>query len=202
MMGAVYAKVKLTNAVDEELVNRGLLAPRLLREHETQGLVNTGAVSLVIPTEIVEQLGLRIRGQRVAQYANGSEEPVIVECQGRETVAEALVVGNEVLIGQVILEQLDLLVDCKNQRLIPNPANPDYPVAMIKCLGDVSATSRGSVYASQYTSISLLISQKTTIYFKIKRNVNFIKQPIPISDLSDNLNSRTPNKPQPNSKGK
>ncbi|MBW4573625.1 MAG: aspartyl protease family protein [Tolypothrix carrinoi HA7290-LM1] len=173
MMGAVHAKVKLTNAVDEELVNRGLLAPTLLREHETQGLVDTGAVSLVIPTEIVEQLGLRIRGQRLAQYANGSEEivgvtgPVIVECQGRETVAEALVVGNEVLIGLVVLEQLDLLVDCKNQRLIPNPANPDYPVAMIKCLGDVSATSRGSVYASQYTSISLLIYQKTTIYFKI-----------------------------------
>ncbi|MBD2608740.1 clan AA aspartic protease [Scytonema hofmannii FACHB-248] len=143
MMGAVYAKVKLTNAIDEALINRGLLAPKLLREHETQGLVDTGAVSLVIPTIIVEQLGLRIRGQRVAQYANGSEEsvgvtePVIVECQGRETVAEALVVGNEVLIGQVILEQLDLLVDCKNQRLIPNPANPDYPVAMIKCLGDV-----------------------------------------------------------------
>ncbi|MCV3215761.1 clan AA aspartic protease [Plectonema radiosum NIES-515] len=141
-MGAVHAKVKLTNAVDEELVNRGLLAPRLLREHETQGLVDTGAVSLVIPTIIVEQLGLRIRGQRLAQYANGSEEivgvtgPVIIECEGRETVAEALVVGNEVLIGQVILEQLDLLVDCKNQRLIPNPANPDYPVAMIKCLGD------------------------------------------------------------------
>jgi hypothetical protein len=64
MMGAVHAKIKLTNAVDEELVNRGLLAPRLLREHETQGLVDTGAVSLVISTEIVEQLGLRIRGQR------------------------------------------------------------------------------------------------------------------------------------------
>ena len=48
MMGAVHAKVKLTNAVDEELVNRGLLAPRLLPEHETQGLVDTKAVSLVI----------------------------------------------------------------------------------------------------------------------------------------------------------
>ncbi len=67
----------------------------------------------------------------------GVTGPVIIKCQGRETVAEALVVGNKVLIGQVILEQLDLLVDCKNQRLIPNPANPDYPVAMIKSLGDV-----------------------------------------------------------------
>ena len=136
MMGAVHVKVKLTNAIDEALVNRGLLAPGLLREYETQGLVDTGAVSLVIPAVMV--LGLRIRGQRVAQYANGSEEavgvtePIIIECEGRTTVDEALVVGNEVLIGQVILEQLDLLVDCKNQPLIPNPANPDYPVAMIK----------------------------------------------------------------------
>ena len=138
MMGAVRAQVKLTNSVDEELVNRGLLAPGLLRECETQGLADTGAVSLVIPAEIVEQLGLRIRDRRIAQYANGSEEmvgvtgPVSIECQGRKTVDEALVVGNEVLIGQVILEKLDLLVDCKNQRLIPNPANPDYPVAMLK----------------------------------------------------------------------
>ncbi|MEH2424218.1 MAG: retroviral-like aspartic protease family protein [Nostoc sp.] len=138
MMGSVRTKVKLKNAIDEALVSRGLLAPGLLRECETEGLVDTGAVSLVIPPQIVEQLGLRIRGQRVAQYANGSEEtigvtePVIIECQGRETVVEALVVGNEVLIGQVVLEQIDLLVDCRNQRLIPNPEHPDYPVAIIK----------------------------------------------------------------------
>ena len=138
MMGAVRTKVKLTNAVDEELVNRGLLAPRLLRECETEGLVDTGAVYLVIPAKIVDQLGLRIRGQQLVRYANGSQEtlgvtgPVLIECQGRDTVDEALVVGDEVLIGQVILEKLDLLVDCKNQRLIPNPENPEYPVTYIK----------------------------------------------------------------------
>ncbi|AFY43300.1 retroviral-like aspartic protease family protein [Nostoc sp. PCC 7107] len=138
MMGSVRVKLKLKNAIDEALVSRGLLALGLLLECETEGLVDTGAVSLVIPPQIVEQLGLRIRGQRVAQYANGSEEtigvtePIIVECQGRETVVEALVVGNEVLIGQVVLEQIDLLVDCRNQRLIPNPEHPDYPVAIIK----------------------------------------------------------------------
>jgi len=27
---------------------------------------------------------------------------------------------------------LDFLVDCKNQRLIPNPENPEYPVTYIK----------------------------------------------------------------------
>lgn len=36
-----------------------------------------------------------------------------------------------VLIGQVVLEKLDLLVDCKNLQLIPNPAHPDYPITYI-----------------------------------------------------------------------
>lgn len=140
MMGAVRAKIQLKNAIDEELVNRGLLAPNLLRQVVIEGLVDTGAVGLVIPQTVVEELGLRIRGQRIAQYANGTEEsigftgPVIISWEERETLDEALVVGNEVLIGQVILEKLDLLVDCKNQRLIPNPEHPDYPVAMIKVL--------------------------------------------------------------------
>lgn len=137
-MGAVRVQVKLTNAIDKALVSRGLLTPDLLRECKTLALVNAATLSLVIPTQIVEQLGLRIRGQRVVQYADGREEivgvtgAILIDCQGRQTVAEALITGDEVLIGQVVLEQLDFLVDCKNQRLIPNPAHPNYPVAMIK----------------------------------------------------------------------
>lgn len=137
-MGAIRTDIKLTNAVDEELVSRGVLAPTRLRSLTAQGLVDTGAVTLVIPQVIAEQLGLRIRRQQIAQYANGFEEligvtnGVIVDCLGRQALVEALVVGNEILIGQVVLELMDLLADCKNQQLIPNPANPDYPVAMIK----------------------------------------------------------------------
>ncbi len=44
-----------------------------------------------------------------------------------KTTEDALVISDTVLIGQVILEKLDY----KNQRLIPNPANPDYPVTYI-----------------------------------------------------------------------
>ena len=137
-MGAIRVNVKLTNAIDEELVSRGMLAATLLRSLETQALVDTGAITLVIPQIIAEQLGLRIRRQQLAQYANGFEEligvtsSVIIECLGRQASLEALVVDKEVLIGQVVLELMDLLADCKNQRLIPNPANPDYPVAIIK----------------------------------------------------------------------
>jgi clan AA aspartic protease len=136
-MGAVLVNVKLTNAIDEELVERGLLNPNLLRVCVTEALIDTGAVRTVLPLEVVQQLGLRIRGQETAQFANGSEElvgvtgPVIIEIAGRETIEAALVTGNMVLIGQTVLETLDLLVDCKNQRLIPNPEHPDYPVLRV-----------------------------------------------------------------------
>lgn len=136
-MGEVRVQVKLTNAVDEDLVSRGLLNPNQLRVCETQALVDTGAVRTVLPMEIVQQLGLRIRGQQVAQYADGRQEAVgvtgavIIEIEGRETTEAALVTGDQVLIGQTVLETLDLLVDCKNQRLIPNPAHPDYSVLRV-----------------------------------------------------------------------
>lgn len=136
-MGAVRVKVKLTNAIDEALVSRGMLNPNLLRMCETEALVDTGAVRTVLPMFVVQQLGLRIRGQQIAQHANGSEEsigvtePVIIEIESRETTEATLVIGDTVLIGQTVLETLDLLGECKNQRLIPNPEHPNYPVIRI-----------------------------------------------------------------------
>lgn len=136
-MGEVRVQVKLTNAVDEILVNRGLLNPNQLRVCEAQALVDTGAVRTVLPMRIVQQLGLKIRGQQIAKNADGREEavgltePVIIDLEGRQTTEVTLVTGDEVLIGQTVLETLDLLVDCKNQRLIPNPAHPNYPVLRV-----------------------------------------------------------------------
>jgi Transposase, Mutator family len=56
----------------------------------------------------------------------------IYTTKGRDTLEEALILRDEVLIGQTILEKLDLLVDCANQRLLPNPAHPDQPVSKVK----------------------------------------------------------------------
>ena len=50
--------------------------------------------------------------------------PVVVEIDGHDTLDEALVLGDEVLIGQTVLEKLNLLVDCEGRRLIPNPRRP------------------------------------------------------------------------------
>ncbi|KAM3114414.1 hypothetical protein [Phormidesmis sp. 146-33] len=136
--GAVYTQVTITNSADQEMIKRGVLAPQQLRQYQGRALVDTEVVRLVIPQTVAEQLGLRIRGQQLARFADGSEELVgvtegiMIDCEGRNTTDEALVVGDEILIGQVILEKLDLLPDYKNQCLIPNPVNPDYPVAIIK----------------------------------------------------------------------
>jgi len=137
-MGEVRVKVKLVNGVDEALYRAHQLPPERVRICETEAMVDTGAVRTVIPPQVLQRLGLPIRGQRVAEYADGRKEsvdvtgPLIVEIMGRDTVEEALVLGDEVLIGQTVLEKLDLLVDCLNQTLAPNPAHPDQPVTKVK----------------------------------------------------------------------
>ena len=62
----------------------------------------------------------------------GVTEPLVVECLNRDTLEDALVLGDEVLIGQTVLEKLDLHADCANQRLIPNPAHPNQPVTKVR----------------------------------------------------------------------
>jgi len=137
-VGEVRARAKLTNAIDEALARRGQLPTNQVRVYETQALVDTGSVRTVLPVHVVQQLGLQIRGQRVAEYADGRRdivdvtEPLIIELEHRDTLDEALVLGDEVLIGQTVLEKLDLLVDCVAERLVPNPAHPDQPVSKVK----------------------------------------------------------------------
>jgi len=137
-MGEIRARVKLTNAFDEELASSGKLAREEIRQVEVDGVVDTGAVSCVLPAHVVEKLGLRIRGRRVARYADGRNDAVgvtssvLFEILDRNTIEDALVLGDEVLIGQTILEKLDLLADCAGQRLIPNPARPNQPVLNVR----------------------------------------------------------------------
>jgi clan AA aspartic protease len=137
-MGEVRTKVSLINAVDEALANSGQITPDQVRKYEADALVDTGVVRSALPSHVVQQLGLTIRGQRVVEYAVGRNEavgvtgPVIFNIDGRDTMEEALVLGDEVLVGQTVLEKLDLLVNCYEQKLMPNPAHPDQPVTKVK----------------------------------------------------------------------
>ncbi|MBI2266286.1 MAG: clan AA aspartic protease [Armatimonadetes bacterium] len=137
-MGEVRVQVRLINAVDEARARQGELSKDKIRQQLTDAVVDTGSVHLVIPPQVMSILGLSARGRRVAEYADGRKEPVdvteplVVDINGRDTIEEALVLGDEVLIGQTVLEKLDLLVDCSSRRLVPNPAHPDQPVTKVK----------------------------------------------------------------------
>jgi len=122
------------------LVRRGLLTADKIRSYEADALVDTGAVRSVLPIHVVQLLGLAIVDKARATYANDAAEDVDVTemvgitLLGRRISEETLVLGSEVLIGQTVLESLDLQVDCTNHRVIPNPAHPDQPVIKIKFL--------------------------------------------------------------------
>ena len=137
-MGEIRVKVNLTNLQDESLFRGGRLKKEEIRRYEADALVDTGAVRSLIPDHVLQALGVGTRGTRVAEYADGRKDTVAItqgilfDIQGRDTIEEALVLGDEVLIGQTVLEKLDLLADCANRRLIPNPAHPDQPVSKVK----------------------------------------------------------------------
>ena len=136
-MGEVRVKARLTNAVDHG-ARRGALAQDQIRTCEVGALVDRGAVRTIMPPEVAARLGLEVWGHEVAEYADGRREtvgvtgPLVVELADRRTLEEALVLGDEVLIGQTVLEKLDLFVDCQARRLVPNPAHPDRPVTKVK----------------------------------------------------------------------
>lgn len=137
-MGEVRVQVKLINVIDEGMMRRGLLPPEQVRTYTADALVDTGAVSSVLPAHVVQQLGLKIVNKARAEYANGAQEEVDqteavgIEIKGRRVSEETLVLGNEVLIGQTVLERTDLLVDCTRQQVVGNPAHPDQPILKIK----------------------------------------------------------------------
>jgi predicted aspartyl protease len=123
----------LTN-VGDALRQHDQQAPEAVCTYITEALIDTDSTRCVLPVFVVEQLGLTRMGHTVAQMAHGRfvetdvTAPFFVDILGRMTVKDALVLGEQVLLGVTVLEKLDLLVDCSRQRLIPNPAHPDQPV--------------------------------------------------------------------------
>lgn len=131
-MRAVYVKVRLSNSWDVENVRRGLAKSDQVRSCQVDALVDTGATRSAIPRELADKLGLTIIGQAVGKLADGSSAavdicgPIGFEIMGREGFEDAYVMGDQILIGQTLLERTDLLVDCKNQRVVGR--HPEGPV--------------------------------------------------------------------------
>lgn len=128
-MGRVVVQLKLTNYLDFKLRQLGRLRRRP-RALDVEALVDTGATRLYLKSSTIAALGLDKSGEVDSQTTNGvrrrnTYDPVHLELMGREGNFDVVEVDETVpnLLGQIPLEYLDLVVDPKGRRLIPNPAH-------------------------------------------------------------------------------
>jgi clan AA aspartic protease len=136
-MGQVHVRVLLTNYREALFARLGQLDTNQVHRYETEALIDTGAVRSAIPAAVADRLGLMRLRRTDVQYADGRIEEVdmtevfTVEILGRQTETAAMVLGEHILIGVTVLEELDLMVDCHRNRLVPYQGTPDQPVFRI-----------------------------------------------------------------------
>jgi predicted aspartyl protease len=103
---------------------------------EIEALIDTGATMCALPRSVAERLGLTCAWEATVRYANGARarKPVYgvatIEMCGRRGHFDVLGEdeGTQPLIGQIVLEQLDLIVDPARRVVLPNPRSPDMPM--------------------------------------------------------------------------
>lgn len=133
-MGQLHVQVTLHNMRKLVMARLGHLDIAHVHTVETEALVDTGAMHLVVPPAMADQLGLlRLRTQAVAM-ADGRDgvydqtEAVTIALMGRSFDVSALVMGHTVLLGAIVLEGLDLAVDPVRHRLMPNLGTWERPL--------------------------------------------------------------------------
>ena len=128
-MGHVFAEIELSN-------------PRqtALSSITVQALADTGALMLCIPEHIALQLRLETESIREVSVADGRSMnvpyvgPIKVSFGDRFCYVGALVLGDEVLLGAVPMEDMDLIVNPSRREVTVNPASPNIPHARVKSL--------------------------------------------------------------------
>lgn len=126
-MGITYADIGLRN-----LFNSNAL--------QTRALVDTGAMYMCVPETMARELGFDTTEVSTAQItlADGTRRqvpriaPIEITFANRTYTTEALVLGDEPLMGVLPIEAMDLIVDPRAQQLVVNPAHPDAPVFHVK----------------------------------------------------------------------
>lgn len=123
-MGLVHADIRLDNPKE---------AGTAVCAH---ALVDTGALHLCIPDAISRQLNLSAERVRRVTFADGRTVeapyvgPIRVELAGRTCFVGATVFGDEVLLGAIPMEDLDLVIDPARQEVVPR--DPRGPASLAK----------------------------------------------------------------------
>jgi clan AA aspartic protease len=126
-VGLTKAKLTLKNPRKPEL-----------QPLEVDALVDSGAVHLCIPAQVQFQLGLEEVEKKEATFTDASKKlvpyvgPLELHFKNRTGFAGALVMGDEVLLGAISMEDMDLVVIPKTRTLDVNPQSPNVGTSIVK----------------------------------------------------------------------
>jgi clan AA aspartic protease len=138
-MSVIYTEITLKNAVDVSNFTTGIVKNQNeIRQTTVPALVDTGAWTLVINEAIRDQLGLQIIGTDSGTLADGTKEtfnvagPLEIIWKDRRTICVALVLptADEVLLGAIPLEALDLTINPRKEEI--TGAHGDQPLHSVK----------------------------------------------------------------------
>lgn len=139
-MGEIKVVIELENFGDKILYQNKKIKKNEIRKFSLMALVDTGAVMLMLPQDVVEKLGLQYLRKAIVSYADERRDTrdiagsLIVKIGDRTMVSECIVgpPNSEALIGQIIMEGMDLIADPQKQTLGPRPESPIYPSMKMK----------------------------------------------------------------------
>lgn len=126
-MGLIRSKLLLKNPRKPEL-----------QPVEVDALADSGSVHLCIPRHVQIQLELEETGKKEVTLADGGKQlvpyvgPVELHFKNRIGFTGALVMGDEVLLGAIPMEDMDLIVIPKTRTLDVNPESPNVATSLAK----------------------------------------------------------------------
>ncbi len=126
-MGLINAKIVLIN-------------PRIkkIKPLEAEALVDSGAVHLCIPEHIQIQLKLEEIDKKEVILADGERKlvpyvgPIQIKFKNRTGFSGALVMGDQILLGAIPMEDMDLVIIPKERILAVNPDSPNIATSIAK----------------------------------------------------------------------
>lgn len=131
-MGLVYAEIDLISVDDLVLHRRGYLDEDKIKQVKVKALVDSGAYMLCINENVRAQLDLPIIEKQFGTLADETliefdvVGPVEVRFENRSTSVRAIVLPGdaEILLGAIPMEDMDVLIDPRGEKLVVNPKHP------------------------------------------------------------------------------
>lgn len=139
-MGLVYAEIQLTSVDDLVLHRRGFLEKDKIKTVKVKSLVDTGSYMLAINDEIRNQLDLPLIEKQFSVLTDETQievevvGPVEIRFENRRATCDAVVIphSSDVLLGAIPMEDMDVLVDPREQKLVVNPKHPYVATKYLK----------------------------------------------------------------------